>query len=188
MQRVPLTVWQKPGTEMSIHSAAIKITCEDITDYSDKDVDAIAIASSKVEKQFNLVEEFLNMFPKTILTELPPVRSVNHGIDPKPGSEWLPTWRPSAHKFGQQIEDQRNAEMTSGQMYAARNDKNAVVMFRVAKRDQPHKPRFVTDCRLTNIAVYKKQTTLPKINDIIKLVAAYPVWSKIDLADGYFNI
>jgi hypothetical protein len=73
-------------------------------------------------------------------------------------------------------------------MYPAPNDKNAVVMFCVAKRDQPDKPRFVTDCRLRNLAVYKKQTPLPNIDELIELVAAYPVWSKIDLADGYFNI
>ena len=61
-------------------------------------------------------------------------------------------------------------------------------MFCVAKRDQPDKPRFVTDCRLRNPAVSKKQTPLPNIDKLIELVAAYPVWSKIDLADGYFNI
>ena len=73
-------------------------------------------------------------------------------------------------------------------MYSAPNDKNAVVMFCVAKQDQPDKPRFVIDCCLRNLAVYKKQTPLPNIDDLIELVAAYPVWSKIDLADGYFNI
>ena len=61
-------------------------------------------------------------------------------------------------------------------------------MFCVAERDQPYKPRFVTDCRLRNLAIYKKQTPLPNINKLIELVAAYPVWSKIDLADRYFNI
>ena len=73
-------------------------------------------------------------------------------------------------------------------MYPASKDKNAVVMFCVAKRDQPDKPRFVTDCRLRNLAVYKKQTPLPNIDELIELLAAYLVWSKIDLADGYFNI
>ena len=61
-------------------------------------------------------------------------------------------------------------------------------MFCVVKHDQPDKPRFVTDCRRRILAVYKKQTLLPNINNLIKLVAIYPVWSKIDLADGYFNI
>ena len=73
-------------------------------------------------------------------------------------------------------------------MYPAPNNKNTVVMFCVAKRDQADKPRFVTDCRLRNLAIYKKQTPLPNIDKLIELVATYSVWSKIDLADGYFNI
>ena len=73
-------------------------------------------------------------------------------------------------------------------MYLASNDKNTVVMFCLAKRDQPDKPRFLTDCRISNVAVYKKQTPLPNIDELIELDAAYQVWSKIDLADRYFNI
>ena len=188
MQRFPLTVWQKPRTQARLRSATIKITCEKVTDYSNEDEVAIVIASSKVAKQFNSVKEFPNLFPKTIPTELPPLRKVNHRINLKPGSEWLSTWRPSAHKFGQHINDKFNAEIKSAYMYRAPNDKNAVVMFCIAKRDQPDKARFVTDCRLRNLGVYKKQTPLPNIGKLIELVATYPVWSKIDLADGYFNM
>ena len=79
-------------------------------------------------------------------------------------------------------------ETKSRPMYTPPNNKNPVVIFCVAKRDKPDKPRFVTDCRLRNLAVYKKQTQLPNIDELIERVAAYPVWSRIDLADGYFNI
>ena len=124
----------------------------------------------------------------TIPPELRLLRNVNHRIDPKPGSQFLPTWRPSAHKFSQQINDKLNAAIKSGCRYPAPNNKNKVVMFCVAKRDQPDKPRFVTDCCLRNLAVYKKQIPLPNVDELIELVAAYLVWRKIDLADGYFNI
>ena len=87
MQRFALTVWQGPRTQARFQSAAIKITCEEVTDYSDKDEDSIVTASSKVEAQFNPVKEFLNLFLKTLPTELPPLRNVNHRIDPKSGSE-----------------------------------------------------------------------------------------------------
>ena len=60
-------------------------------------------------------------------------------------------------------------------MYPAAKDKNAVVMFCVAKRDQPVKPRFMTDCRIRNLAVYKKQILLPNIVELIELVTAYIV-------------
>ena len=123
-----------------------------------------------------------------MLSEVPLLRNVNHRIDPKPGSEWLPTWRLSAHKFGQQINNKLNIEIKLVGMYSASNNKSAVVMFCVTKRDQPDKPRFVTDCRLRNLAVCKKQTPLHNMDKLIELVAICLACSKIDLADGYFNI
>ena len=72
-------------------------------------------------------------------------------------------------------------------MCPAPNNKNAVVMFCVVKQYQADKPRFVRDCCLSNQAVYKKQTLLHNIDKQIELVAVYQVWSKIDLADRYFN-
>ena len=89
MQRFPLTVWQRCRPQARLQSEGIKITSEEVTDYSDEDEDTIVIAWSKVEEQFNSVKEFPNLFPKTIPTKLPPLRDVNHCIDPKPGSEWL---------------------------------------------------------------------------------------------------
>ena len=86
----------KPRTQASYQSASIQITWEEVTDYRNKDEDAIVIALSKVEKQLDPVEEFPILFPKTISTKLPPLRNGNHSINPKPGSEWLPMWRPSA--------------------------------------------------------------------------------------------
>ena len=90
---------------------------------------------SKVEEQFNVVKELPNLFPKTTPTELPPLRNMNHCIDPKPGSELLPTVRPSALKFDQQINDKLNAEIKLVHIYFAPNNTNAIVMLGIAKRD-----------------------------------------------------
>ena len=73
-------------------------------------------------------------------------------------------------------------------MNPASNNKNAVVMFCVAKPDQPDKPRFVTDCPLRNLAVYKRHTLLHNIGKVIQIGTVYRVWSNGDLADGYFHI
>ena len=91
MQWFPLTVWQRPRTQVRFRSEAIKFTCEQVTDYSDEDADTIVIAQPKVARQFNPVIEFPNQFLKTITTELPPQRNVNHHIDPMPGSACLST-------------------------------------------------------------------------------------------------
>ena len=53
MQLFPLTLWQRSRKQASLRSAAIKISCEEVTDYSDQDEDAIKIALSKVEEQFH---------------------------------------------------------------------------------------------------------------------------------------
>ena len=77
----------------------MKITSKEVTVYRDEDENASVIVLPKVEEQFNPVKQFPNLFPKTMQTELPLLRNVNHLIDPKPRSEWLPTYRPSAYKF-----------------------------------------------------------------------------------------
>ena len=43
-------------------------------------------------------------------------------MDFKPGSEWLPTWRPSAHEFDKQIKDKLNTEVELEYIYPAPND------------------------------------------------------------------
>ena len=111
VQRFPLIVWQRPRTQGSFRSAAINITCKEVTDYTDADEDAIVRASSKVEEKFSPFKEFINLFPNTIATELQLQRNVNHCIDLEPGSELLPALKVSTHKFGQQIKYKLNAEI-----------------------------------------------------------------------------
>ena len=41
---------------------------------------------------------------------------------------------------------------------------------------------------LYSLAIYKKQTLLLNIDKLIELVAAYPIWSKIDLVNANFHI
>ena len=70
-------------------------------------------------------------------------------------------------------------------MYPAPNNKHAVFGSCVTKRGQLDEPRCVTDCHLKNLAVCRKQTLLSNIDELIQLVATYPLWSKIDLANQY---
>ena len=63
----------------------MKISSKEVTDYRNKDVDTIIIASSIVEEQFKPVKEFSKLFLKTIATELPSLKEVNYQINPIPG-------------------------------------------------------------------------------------------------------
>jgi len=62
------------------------------------------------------------------------------------------------------------------------------VLFVQAKRDDPTKPRCILDTRDRNEAVDPNHTPLPSIEELMELVTAQKYWSKIDLADGYYNI
>lgn len=73
------------------------------------------------------------------------------------------------------MKDKLSSQKESGCMYAVSNDQNAVVMFCVAKQDQLDKPRFLTNCRLRIVAVYKKWTLLPNIEKLIELGTTHPV-------------
>jgi len=55
-------------------------------------------------------------------------------------------------------------------------------------RDDPTKPWHILDARDQNNIVDSNYTPLPSIVELMKLVNARKYWSKIDLADGYYNI
>ena len=61
-------------------------------------------------------------------------------------------------------------------------------MFTQPKRDTSKEPRFLLDYRLWNAVTIRNHTPLPIIEEAIEFVAARPLWSKIDLTDGYHKI
>jgi len=139
-------------------------------------------------REFNPDVEFAQLFPATTPNELPPLRTINHRICPKPSATWVPKWRPSPSKFYAELTKQLNEEVASGRIYRAEHDTNAVVLFVQAKRDDLTKPSRLLDARNRNNAVDPNHTPLPTIEERMELVAARKYWSKIDLADGYHNI
>ena len=61
-------------------------------------------------------------------------------------------------------------------------------MFPISKRDRFREPRFLLDCRLRNDVTIQNHTSQPTLAEAIEFVAARPLWSKIDLTDGYHNM
>jgi len=139
-------------------------------------------------REFNPFVEFAQLFPATTPNELPHIRTINHRICPKPGSTWVPKWRPSPYKFYAELTRQLTKEEAPGRIYRAEHDTNAGVLFVQAKRDDPTKPRRILDARDRNEVVDPNHTPLPSIEELMDLVVAQKYWSKIDLADGYHNI
>jgi len=143
-------------------------------------VSAMSLGESREFKHF---VEFVMLFPATTPNELPPLRTINHRFYPKPGSTWVPKWRPSPSRFYAELTKQLTEEEASGRIYHAELDTNAVVLFVQARRDDPTKPWRILDPRDRNEGIDPNHTPLPSIEELMELVAARKYWSKIDLAD-----
>ena len=61
-------------------------------------------------------------------------------------------------------------------------------MYTLLKRDRPQHHRFLLDCRPRNAGTIRNHSALPNIAEGIEFVPATPLWNKIDLTDGYYNI
>jgi len=124
-------------------------------------------------REFNPFVEFTKLFLATTTNELTPLRTINHRICPKPGSTWNPQWHPSPCKFFAELMRQLTEEEALGRIYHRGHD--------------PSKPPRILDARDRNEGVDPTHTRLPSIEDLMELDAAWRYWSKIDLADGYYN-
>jgi len=189
MARFALKEWRKAGLAMGQVTSAALFIEDEAPDYLLPLFEFMVSSMSLGEsREFNPFVEFDQLFPATIPNELPPLRTINHRICPKPGSTWVPKWRPSPSKFYAELTRQLTEEVASGRIYRSEHDINAVVLFVQAKRDDPTKPRRIPDARDRNEAVEANHTPLPNIGELMELVAARIYWSMIDLAEGYHHI
>jgi len=189
MVRFALKEWRKAGLAIGQVTSAALFIEEEAPDHLLPLFGFMVSAMSLGEnREFNSFVEFAQLFPATIPNELPPLRTINHRICPKPGSTWVPKWRPSPSKFYAELTRQLTEEEALGRIYRAEHDTNAVVLFVQAKRDNPTKPRRILDAKDRNEAVDPNHTPLPSIEELMELVATRKYWSKIDFADGYHNI
>jgi len=187
--RFALKEWRKAGLATGQVTSAALFIEEEAPDHLLPLIGFMVPAMSFGEnREFKCFVEFAQLFPATTPNELPPHRTINHRICQKPGSTWVPKWRPSPSKFYAELTRQLTEEEASGRIYRAEHDTNAVVLFVQAKRDDPTKPRRILDAGDRNEAVDPNHTPLPSIEELMELVAARKYCSKIDLADGYYNI
>jgi len=189
MARFALKECRKAGLAMEQVTSAALLIENEVPDCLLPLCELMVSAMSLGEcREVNPYVEFAQLFPATRPNELPPLRTINHRISPKPGSTWVPKWRPSPSRFYAELTKQLNEDEASGRIYPAEHDANAVVLFVQAKRDDPTKPRRLLVARDRNDAVDLNHTPLPSIEELMELVAARKYWCKIDLVDGYHNI
>jgi len=93
-------------------------------------VSAMSLGESR---EINPFVEFAHLFLATTPNKWPPLGTINHRICPKPGSTWVPKWRPSPSKFYAELTRQLTGEEASGRIYRAEPENNEVVLFVQAK-------------------------------------------------------
>jgi len=100
MARFTLKEWRKAGLAMGQVTSAALLIEDEVPDYllplCELMVSAISLGKCR---DFNPYVEFTQLFPGSTPNELPPLRTINHRICPKPGPTWIPKWRPSPSKF-----------------------------------------------------------------------------------------
>jgi len=91
MARFALKEWRKSGLPIGqVTFAALTIEGE-VSDYLLPLFEFMVSAMSLGEsREFNPFIKFAQLFPATTPKDLPPLRTINHRICPKPGSTWVP--------------------------------------------------------------------------------------------------
>ena len=104
MARFALKEWRKAGLAMGQVTSTTLFIEDEAPHYLLPLFEFMISAMSLGEiQEFNLFIEFAQLFPATIPNELPPLRTINHRIRPKPGSTWVLRWQPSPSKFYREL-------------------------------------------------------------------------------------
>ena len=133
-----LKEWRKAGlATRQVTSAALLIEDEALDYFLPLFEFMVSAMSLRENREFNPFVEFAQLFPVTTPNELPPLRTISDRICPKPGSTWVPEWRPSPSKSYAELTRQLTEEEASGRIYRTEHGTNAVVVLVQAKRDDP---------------------------------------------------
>jgi len=118
MARSALKEWRKAGLARGQVTSTTLLIEDEVPDYLLPLCELMVSAMSLGEcREFNRYVEFAQLFPATTPNELPPLRTINHGICPKPGATWVPKWRASPSKFYADLTKKLNEEEASGRCH-----------------------------------------------------------------------
>jgi len=91
MARFALKEWRKAGLATGQVTSAALFIEDEVPDYLLPLCELMVSAMSLGEcREFNPYVEFAQLFPATTPNELPPLRTINQRICPKPGATWVP--------------------------------------------------------------------------------------------------
>lgn len=134
-----------------------------------------------------VVDQHQDVLPSTIPAGIPPERHVDHAIDCIPGS--TPPSRPAYRMNPDELAELRKhlADLTEkGFIRPSVSPYGAPVLF--VPKKEPGKYRMCIDYRLLNAQTVKNVYPLPRIDDLLDQLHGSKIWSKIDLAQGYYQV
>ena len=133
------------------------------------------------------MEEYADLFPDEIPSELLPMREINHEIRLIPRAKWKPERIFSHDRFKDQNTEKINRELITGRTYATTDTENAVLIFTQPKKGSK-KARFLLNCVPRNLVTIKDKTPLPNMDELLNWISQQKYLTKLDLVDGYYNM